>query len=107
MTLRLLEKYVAPEYDLRLSRYFRTSPGFWLRLQLASDSQPSFSNLRNHSAFGQQSHPSEVGWFSGGAGGNPFWIALHTRRCSHVECDDREAAALRPTRSHRSNSQGL
>lgn len=28
---------VTPEYDLRLSRYFRTSPGFWLRLQLASD----------------------------------------------------------------------
>ena len=23
-----------PEYDLRLSRYFGTSPGFWLRLQL-------------------------------------------------------------------------
>jgi len=28
---------VTPEYDLRLSRYFQTSPGFWLRLQLASD----------------------------------------------------------------------
>ena len=28
---------VTPEYDLRLSRYFRTSPGFWLRLQLTSD----------------------------------------------------------------------
>ena len=23
-----------PEYGLRLSRYFGTSPGFWLRLQL-------------------------------------------------------------------------
>jgi addiction module HigA family antidote len=23
-----------PEYDLRLSRYFGTCPGFWLRLQL-------------------------------------------------------------------------
>jgi len=23
-----------PEYDLRLSRYFGTSPGYWLRLQL-------------------------------------------------------------------------
>ena len=23
-----------PEYDLRFSRYFGTSPGFWLRLQL-------------------------------------------------------------------------
>jgi addiction module HigA family antidote len=23
-----------PEYDLRLSRYLGTSPGFWLRLQL-------------------------------------------------------------------------
>ncbi len=23
-----------PEYDLRLSRYFGTSPGFWMRLQL-------------------------------------------------------------------------
>lgn len=23
-----------PEYDLRLGRYFGTSPGFWLRLQL-------------------------------------------------------------------------
>ena len=23
-----------PEYDLRMSRYFGTSPGFWLRLQL-------------------------------------------------------------------------
>jgi addiction module HigA family antidote len=28
---------VTPEYDLRLSRYFGTSPGFWLRLQIASD----------------------------------------------------------------------
>ena len=28
---------VTPEYDLRLSRYFGTSQGFWLRLQLASD----------------------------------------------------------------------
>jgi addiction module HigA family antidote len=28
---------VTPEYDLRLSRYFGTSEGFWLRLQLASD----------------------------------------------------------------------
>ena len=26
-----------PEYDLRLSRYFGTSPGFWLRLQLDFD----------------------------------------------------------------------
>ena len=26
-----------PEYDLRLSRYFGTSEGFWLRLQLSSD----------------------------------------------------------------------
>ena len=28
---------VTPEYDLRLSRYFGTSVGFWLRLQVASD----------------------------------------------------------------------
>lgn len=28
---------ITPENDLRLSRYFRTSPGFWLRMQLASD----------------------------------------------------------------------
>ncbi len=28
---------ITPEYDLRLSRYFGTSQGFWLRLQLASD----------------------------------------------------------------------
>jgi plasmid maintenance system antidote protein VapI len=28
---------VTPEYDLRLSRYFGTSEGFWLRLQLAAD----------------------------------------------------------------------
>lgn len=28
---------VTPEYDLRLSRYFRTTEGYWLRLQLASD----------------------------------------------------------------------
>lgn len=28
---------VTPEYDLRLARYFGTSEGFWLRLQLASD----------------------------------------------------------------------
>jgi len=26
-----------PEYDLRLSRYFRQSEGFWLRLQLRAD----------------------------------------------------------------------
>jgi len=26
-----------PEYDLRLSRYFDTTPGYWLRLQLAHD----------------------------------------------------------------------
>jgi addiction module HigA family antidote len=26
-----------PEYDLRLSRYFGTSPGYWMRLQLAFD----------------------------------------------------------------------
>ena len=26
-----------PEYDLRFSRYFGTSPGFWLRLQLDYD----------------------------------------------------------------------
>ena len=26
-----------PEYDLRLSRYFGTSRGFWMRLQLAYD----------------------------------------------------------------------
>lgn len=28
---------MTPEYDLRLSRYLKTTPGFWLRLQLASD----------------------------------------------------------------------
>lgn len=28
---------VTPEYDLRLSRYFGTSQGFWLRLQIAYD----------------------------------------------------------------------
>ena len=28
---------VTAEYDLRLSRYFGTTPGFWLKLQLASD----------------------------------------------------------------------
>lgn len=28
---------VTPEYDLRLSRYFGMSEGYWLRLQLASD----------------------------------------------------------------------
>jgi plasmid maintenance system antidote protein VapI len=26
-----------PEYDLRFSRYFGTSPGFWLRLQMDYD----------------------------------------------------------------------
>ncbi|MEM0966129.1 MAG: HigA family addiction module antitoxin [Verrucomicrobiota bacterium] len=26
-----------PEYDLRLSRYFRQSEGFWLRLQMRAD----------------------------------------------------------------------
>ena len=26
-----------PEYDLRLSRYFGTTEGFWLRMQLSSD----------------------------------------------------------------------
>jgi len=26
-----------PEYDLRLGRYFGTSPGYWMRLQLAYD----------------------------------------------------------------------
>lgn len=28
---------ITPEYDLRLSRYFGTSDGFWLRLQISSD----------------------------------------------------------------------
>jgi len=28
---------ITAEYDLRLSRYFGTTPGFWLKLQLASD----------------------------------------------------------------------
>ena len=31
------KRRVTPEYDLRLSRYLGTTPGFWLRLQLASD----------------------------------------------------------------------
>jgi len=28
------ERRCTPEYDLRLGRYFNTSPGFWMRLQL-------------------------------------------------------------------------
>lgn len=28
---------VTPEYDCRLARFFGTTEGFWLRLQLASD----------------------------------------------------------------------
>jgi len=31
------ERRCTPEYDLRLSRYFGTSEGFWLRMQLSSD----------------------------------------------------------------------
>jgi len=31
------ERRCTPEYDLRLSRYFGTSEGFWLRLQMSSD----------------------------------------------------------------------
>lgn len=31
------KRRVTPEYDLRLSSFFGTSPGFWLRLQLAHD----------------------------------------------------------------------
>lgn len=31
------DRRCTPEYDLRLSRYFGTSEGFWLRLQLSSD----------------------------------------------------------------------
>jgi antitoxin HigA-1 len=32
--MRKSRRRCTPEYDLRLSRYLRTSPGFWLRLQL-------------------------------------------------------------------------
>jgi antitoxin HigA-1 len=32
--LKKSRRRCTPEYDLRLSRYFGTSPGFWLRLQL-------------------------------------------------------------------------
>ena len=28
------DRRCTPEYDLRLGRYFRTSPGYWMRLQL-------------------------------------------------------------------------
>jgi len=31
------KRRVTPEYDLRLSCFFGTSQGFWLRLQLAHD----------------------------------------------------------------------
>jgi addiction module HigA family antidote len=29
------DRRCTPEYDLRLGRYFGTSPGYWMRLQLA------------------------------------------------------------------------
>lgn len=32
--MKLGKRRCTPEYDLRLSRYFGTSKGFWLRLQL-------------------------------------------------------------------------
>ena len=32
--MKLGKRRCTPEYDLRLSRYFSTSAGFWLRLQL-------------------------------------------------------------------------
>ena len=32
--MKMGRRRCTPEYDLRLSRYFGTSPGFWLRLQL-------------------------------------------------------------------------
>jgi len=31
------KRRITPEYDLRLSQFFQTSPGFWLRLQLSYD----------------------------------------------------------------------
>ncbi len=31
------DRRCTPEYDLRLSRYFGTSQGFWMRLQLSFD----------------------------------------------------------------------
>jgi addiction module HigA family antidote len=31
------KRRITAEYDLRLSRYFGTSVGFWLRLQMAAD----------------------------------------------------------------------
>lgn len=33
-----------PEYDLRLSRYFGTSRGYWMRLQLAYDMDRTLRN---------------------------------------------------------------
>ena len=39
-----------PEYDLRFSRYFGTSPGFWLRLQLDYDLMRAEREVQPHAA---------------------------------------------------------
>ncbi len=41
------KRRVTPEYDLRLSRYFGTSEGFWLRLQLAYDLRVAQHRLKD------------------------------------------------------------
>ena len=44
-----------PEYDLRLSRYLGTSPGFWLRLQL--DYELMRTERENGAKIASEVHP--------------------------------------------------
>jgi antitoxin HigA-1 len=41
------KRRVTPEYDLRLGRFFGTTPGFWLRLQLQYDLRMAQDRLKD------------------------------------------------------------
>lgn len=41
------QRRFTPEHDLRLSRYFKQSEGFWLRLQLQADLRKAKANNPN------------------------------------------------------------
>lgn len=50
------ERRCTPEYDLRLSRYFGTTEGFWLRLQLSSDLR--MTKMRKGSLIAREVQPA-------------------------------------------------